>query len=64
MESLELGQKIDIDVAGLGLPGARIMEARATGTVVDIAPGAITVRLDVDGGERVVTVSPRRIQIQ
>jgi hypothetical protein len=64
MDSLELGQKIDIDVAGLGLPGGRVMEARVTGVVVDIAPLAITVRLELKDGDRVVTVSPRRLQQQ
>ena len=61
MLSLELGQRVSIDSSGLGLPGGRQMQSFATGTIVDIAPGVITVRLEADGGMLDVTISPGRI---
>jgi hypothetical protein len=62
MDSLELGQNLEIDVSGLGLPGAQATNERVRGVIVDLVPGAITVRLELDDGERLVTVSSRRIQ--
>jgi len=59
---LETGQRISIDVSGLRLPGAGWSDSRADGVVLDVAPGVITVRLELDGGEHhEVTVSPQRI---
>jgi hypothetical protein len=59
---LEAGQRVNVDVSGLWVPGARLTEPCADGVVVDVAPGVITVRLELEGGEHLdVTISPRRI---
>ena len=59
---LEAGQRISVDVSGLRLPKIRPAEACADGVVVDVAPGVITVRLELGDGEQLdVTVSPYRI---
>jgi|SwirhirootsSR2_FD_contig_61_4358649_length_581_multi_3_in_0_out_0_2 hypothetical protein len=58
---LEPGQKVSLDVSGLRLPNVGMSEACADGVVVDVAPGVITVRLELEDGERLVTVSPNRI---
>jgi hypothetical protein len=58
----ETGQRISFDASGLRLPGSRLAEPSADGVVVALAPGAITVRVKLDGGEHLdVTISPRRI---
>jgi hypothetical protein len=62
MSFFRAGQRISIDVSGLRLPGTWPAEPCADGVVVDVAPGVITVRLELGGGEQLdVTVSPRRI---
>jgi hypothetical protein len=59
---LEAGQRISVDVSGLWVPGGRPTESCADGVVVAVAPGVITVRLELEDGEHLdVTVSPRRI---
>ena len=58
---LEPGQKVSLDVSGLRLPGAMQAQPCADGVVVDVAPGVITVRLELEDGEHLITVSPRRI---
>jgi hypothetical protein len=59
---LEAGQRISIDLTGLRLPGARPAQPCADGFVVHVAPGVITVRLELGDGEQLdVTVSPHRI---
>jgi hypothetical protein len=62
MAFLDVGQRINIDVSGLRLSGGALMQSIAAGVVVDVAPGAITARLELDdGGQLEVTVSPQRI---
>ena len=58
---LEPGQKVSLDVSGLRLPNLGMGQPCADGVVVDVAPGVITVRLELEDGERLVTVSPNRI---
>jgi hypothetical protein len=61
--SLELGQKIEIDLFGMRLSGLPAGDARAEGTIVALGPGVITVQLaSYDGGLTEVTVSPGRIE--
>jgi hypothetical protein len=61
--SLELGQRIQINVFGMRLVGVRAGDSSAEGTVVGLGPGVITVRLErEDGVLSEVTVSPRRIE--
>jgi hypothetical protein len=59
--SLEVGQRIEINLLGMrlhGLPGGL-----AEGTVVALGPGVITVQLvRCDGGLTELTVSPGRIE--
>ncbi len=58
--SLVLGRTITVDLSGLqslGLPAGE-----ATGTVVALDPGAITIRLERDGEpDTELTVSPGRV---
>ena len=58
MPQLYLGEKIQVDLFGLSPQnfGSDLVE----GTVVDLAPGVVTVKLERDDQE--VTVGPRRIQ--
>jgi hypothetical protein len=60
---LEVGQRIEIDVFGLQVPGLGSGEEQATGTVVALGPGIITVRLDLLGDRQLpeVTVSRGRL---
>lgn len=61
--SLQLGQKIQVDLFGMRLSGLPPGESQAVGTVVGLEPGVIMVRLRrSDGGVADVTVSPGRIQ--
>jgi hypothetical protein len=60
---VEIGQKVEVDLFGLTLSGALPRNARSTATVVDLAPGTITVRLELEGRTpSEVTISPDRIQ--
>ena len=62
MPFLEVGQKIEVDVFGLQVPGLRSGEAEARGTVVALGPGVITVRLELGGRYPTeVTVSRGRV---
>jgi hypothetical protein len=65
MPFLEVGQKIEVDVFGLHVPGLRSGESQAMGTVVALGPGIITVRLDSFGDRqpREVTVSRGRLRL-
>ena len=65
MPFLEVGQRIEIDVFGLQVPGLRSGEAQATGTVVALGPGIITVRLELLGDRQPpeVTVSRGRLRL-
>jgi hypothetical protein len=63
MSFFEIGQKVEIDVFGLRVPGLGSGYEQATGTVVALGPGIITVRLDVGGSHASeVTVSPGRVR--
>jgi hypothetical protein len=61
VSSLEIGQRIEVDLFGLHTRG--LPESGATGTVVALGPGVITIRLDGDtpGDSPEVTVSQRRV---
>jgi hypothetical protein len=61
--SLELGERVQINLFGLRLAGRPAGDAPATGTVVGLGPGVITVRLQLESGSLSdVTVSPGRIE--
>ena len=61
--SLEIGQRIQVNLLGMRLVGIRAGSACAEVTVVGLGPGVITVRLERDdGGLSDVTVSPGRIE--
>jgi hypothetical protein len=61
--TLEIGQRIQLDLFGMRLPGLRSRDSRAAGTVVGLGPGVITVLLDgVEGPESEVTVSLGRVE--
>ena len=63
MYFLEAGQRINVDLSGLRVSGEWAAEPTGAGVVVDIAPGAITVRLECEGcHHREVTVSLQRIE--
>lgn len=64
MSSLQIGQEVEIDLFGLRLPGLAIGESQATGRIVALGPGTITVRLQIgdDSGSE-VTVSPGRLRL-
>jgi hypothetical protein len=65
MPFLEVGQRIEIDVFGLHVPGLRPGAAEAIGTVVALGPGIITVRLELLGDRHPpeVTVSRGRVRL-
>jgi len=61
--TLEIGQRIQLDLFGMRLPGLLSRDSRAAGTVVGLGPGVITVLLDAGeepGSE--VTVSLGRVE--
>lgn len=61
--SLQIGQKVQIDLFGMRMGGLCPGQSHAEGTVVQLEPGVITVRLRRrDGGVADVTVSPGRIE--
>jgi hypothetical protein len=61
--SYEIGQRVEIDVFGLRVPGLTASDAQATGTVVALGPGIITVRLETSGSRpSEVTISPGRVR--
>jgi hypothetical protein len=64
MPFLEVGQKIEIDIFGLHMPGLGSGEEQATGTVVALGPGIITVQLEFnDRQHQEVTVSRGRVRL-
>jgi hypothetical protein len=64
MPFLEVGQKIEIDIFGLHLPGLGSGEAQAMGTVVALGPGIITVQLELNERQsQEVTVSRGRVRL-
>jgi hypothetical protein len=63
MPFLEVGQRIEIDVFGLQVPGLSSGEAQAVGTVVALGPGIITVQVQVSERQHhEVTVSRGRVR--
>jgi hypothetical protein len=61
--SLEIGQRIQLDLFGMRMSGLRSPDSRAAGTVVGLGPGVITVLLDeADGPPSEVTVSLGRVE--
>jgi hypothetical protein len=61
--SLQLGQRIQIDLFGMRVAGLGIDGVPVEGTVVGLGPGVVTVQLALDdGGISEVTVSPGRIE--
>jgi hypothetical protein len=61
MLHIHIGEKIQIDLFGMRLPDHAQAEA-AEGTVVGVAPGVITVRIDRVDGAPEVTVGPGRVR--
>ena len=53
-----IGERVEVDLFGLRSLG-HDHDAVATGTIVELAPGSITVRLD--GRHAEVTVGPARL---
>lgn len=64
MHPVKPGQRVNVDVFGLGLPGAALCRAGVLpGTIIGVAPGALIVRLDgVAGSTAEVTVGRSRVQ--
>jgi hypothetical protein len=63
MSSLQIGQKVEIDVFGLRLSGFAGDENQVTGTIVEMGPGTITVRVEKGAAfASEVTVSPGRLR--
>jgi hypothetical protein len=54
-----IGQRVEVDLFGLRRTGDLSFKGVAVGTIVDLTPGAITVRLDDRDAE--VTVGPSRV---
>jgi hypothetical protein len=55
-----IGQRVEIDLFGISTPAGSMSGATvASGTIVGLAPGTITVRLDGDEAE--VTIGPSRL---
>lgn len=61
MSQLQVGQRIAVDLFAMRVPGHADHEAE--GTIVDLGPGVITVRVERAGhGPAEVTVSVGRVQ--
>jgi hypothetical protein len=55
-----IGQRVEIDLFGLSTPAGSLGGATVgSGTIVELAPGTITVRLDSEDAE--VTIGPSRL---
>jgi hypothetical protein len=63
MKFFQPGQKVNVDVFGLGRPGSALASVGLIGgTVVELAPGTVIVRLDSSsGGPLEIAVGPRRV---
>ena len=59
MRPTKIGQKVEVDLFGLRTSSGELATTVASGTVVALAPGTITVRLDAHDAE--VTVGPARL---
>jgi acetyl-CoA acetyltransferase len=65
MPQAEIGQRVQVDISGLQAPGVSVGGGvTATGTIIGINGGQITVQLDVSfSGQNVVTVSSDRVAL-
>jgi hypothetical protein len=59
MRPTKIGERVEIDVFGLWTTGELQQKGIASGTIIALAPGTITVRLD--GRTSEVTVGPSRV---
>jgi hypothetical protein len=61
MRPTKIGERVEIDLCGLRTPSGNALwdAVIAAGTVIGVAPGSITVRLDEHFGT--VTVGPARV---
>ena len=59
MRPTKIGERVKVDLFGLRTSGALPPFEVASGTIVAVAPGSITVRLDAHPAE--VTVGPARL---
>ena len=58
----KIGQRVEVDLFGLSTPAGPLGGATvASGTIIALAPGTITVRLDVASGQAEITVGPARL---
>jgi hypothetical protein len=66
MPNAAVGQRVQVDIAGLDAPGVQIGQGvTATGviTAIDVATRLITVALDVSfSGDNIVRVSPEKVK--
>jgi hypothetical protein len=60
MLDIHIGEKIQVDLFGMRLPG-KTREGATAATVVGLGPGVITVRLEELRGAPEVTVGPGRV---
>lgn len=58
MRPTKIGERVEIDVFGLRTTGDLQRAGVASGTIIALAPGTITVRLD---GQTEITVGPARV---
>jgi hypothetical protein len=56
---LAIGQRVAVELFGLSF---RVRDAEADGTIVDLAPGAVTVRLGANADVQEVCVSQNRVR--
>jgi hypothetical protein len=59
MRHNEIGERVEVDLFGLRASSTWQISSVASGTIVAVAPGSITVRLDDQPHE--VTVGPARV---
>jgi hypothetical protein len=60
----KIGQRVEVDLFGLRVSGSGLDGGTvAAGTIVALAPGSITVRLDAHA-ETEVTVGPARLMLR
>ena len=63
MKLFQPGQRVNVDVFGLGSPGSSLIGGGTIrGTVVGLAPGTVIVRLDDHAGRADIAVGPSRIE--
>jgi len=56
----KIGERVEVDLFGLRAIGA-LLDGVAVGTIIELAPGSITVRLDDHLAD--VTVGPSRLRL-